>query len=383
LIIRDAIHGSIECTELEEKVIDTPEFQRLRFVRQLSTAHLVYPSASHSRFEHSLGTMHLTSRLARKLGLEEKEVSLLRLAGLLHDLGHPAFSHLGEEVLRARGRPSHEERGRQVIESGSIGKLIEEAGFSLADLRKLMEGKGAGSLITASLGTDRLDYLLRDAHHSGAAYSFVDRDRILETVVLQDGKVRVLEKGIVAAESLLVSRHFMFTAVYRHPVGLIASAMLRKGLHQALEKGLLKDEELEKGTDLEVLASLRESGVELAKRILERRLFKKALVLPVYSAPPKVLDFFHLADAEEQLSSHLVSKGIPNESFVICRPKFSKSVCEVEVFMKDGRVECLENISPLLRSLSEDAAPKALIVATDEKLVPTAAKAAKEFLEKL
>lgn len=380
MIIRDAVHGSIETTDLEERIIDSAQFQRLRFVRQLSTAHLVYPSAAHSRFEHSLGTMHLTGMAARQLELEDEEVGLLRLAGLLHDIGHSAFSHLGDEVLVEHGRPGHEKRGIDLVKNEPLGAVIESAGFSLKELVTRLEGKGTGALITQNLGTDRLDYLLRDSHHTGVGYSSVDYERLLHTLVLSDGAVRVHEKGLVAAESLLVSRQFMFATVYHHPVAMISSAMLARALQQGLEGKIISPEELEQGTDLEVLAKLRDAGIDLAKRIWERRLYKKAVMLRVQQAPAAVREFLNTQDCQAKLAEHLESIGIATNSFVICPPPKAKSVREVEVVLRDGTVHRLEELSPLLRALDQPSGYRSLIVACEPSMVEKTAKAVNNCL---
>jgi hypothetical protein len=383
LNIRDAVHGSIGVSETEEAVIDTPEFQRLRFVRQLATAYLIYPSAAHSRFEHSVGAMHLTGQVASRLDLEDEEVALLRLAALLHDVGHSAFSHLGDDVLTEHGLPPHEERGIELIQKGPIGDIIDEAGFSLQELESRMKGRGAGALITENLGTDRVDYLLRDAHHTGVGYSLVDRDRLLESIVLQDGRVLVHEKGFMTAESLLVSRYFMFGVVYQHPVSRITQKMLHLALDQALERKELSLDELARGTDLETLARLRDAKVELAARLLERRLFKKALVLRLHDATPGAREFLRRKDCEKKLAEHLRARGVPEGSFVVCAPPSQKSVREVEVLMKDGRVVPLEELSHLLKALEQESLRKTLVVAADAALVPKASHAAREYLESL
>ncbi|MFH1257462.1 MAG: HD domain-containing protein, partial [Candidatus Micrarchaeota archaeon] len=232
-VIRDSIHGNIELTPLEIAIIDTPELQRLRYVRQLSLAYLVYPSALHTRFEHSLGTMHLTKLLSERLFRDKEEKQLLRLAALLHDVGHSAFSHLPEELIRKVTGKSHEKMGEEKILSGNIAQILEKHQISPKKLAKFMKGSKA-KIISSELGTDRMDYLLRDAYFTGVAYSVVDAQRLLLSLTYENGRLALEEKGILAAESLLVSRYLMFNAVYNHHAVRIAAAMLNKGLEIAL-----------------------------------------------------------------------------------------------------------------------------------------------------
>ena len=170
LQIVDPIHGFINVYRHEIDVIDNPVFQRLRRIRQLAGAHLVYPGAQHSRFEHSLGTMHIASQAASIL--EEKgyltpdNMKNLRLAALLHDIGHGPFSHLFEEVLQKKKKISHEKIGKNLILKSEIGDLISKNGFDKTFLSKLAFGNSKyqfmNEIISGGLSADMMDYLLRD-----------------------------------------------------------------------------------------------------------------------------------------------------------------------------------------------------------------------------
>ena len=280
MIIRDQIHGSMEFSELEMKIIDTPEFQRLRRIKQLSFAYLVYPGANHTRFEHSLGTAHLSGTIARRLGLDKETIAKIRLYGLLHDIGHVAFSHEGEEALKDY-LGDHEEIGRNKIVKGEIADSISEqyspkeiAGFEKSDY---------GAIITSDLGADRMDYLKRDSTNTGVAYGVVDIDRIVHTLLLEKNKNKrelcISHGGLEAAEYLLVARFMMFSAVYLHKTVRIATAMLYKAVEGAIEKGGADPKEFSTFDDqkaLEMFAgSKSEQARRYAKAIIERRLYKE------------------------------------------------------------------------------------------------------------
>ena len=132
LEITDPIHDFIRLNKTEQQIIDTPVFQRLRRIKQLSGAHLTYPGAQHTRFEHSLGVMHIASMAGTSLqskGITTKDdIVNLRLAGLLHDIGHGPFSHLFEEVLQRKKKDSHEQIGKQIILKTEIGDIISKMG---------------------------------------------------------------------------------------------------------------------------------------------------------------------------------------------------------------------------------------------------------------
>jgi putative nucleotidyltransferase with HDIG domain len=164
-VIRDPIHGLIKISEKEKKIIDQPIFQRLRRIKQLSVEYLVYPSATHTRFEHSLGVMELSGKMASVLKWNVEEA---RLAGLLHDIGHIAFSHSGEKLLPLFGFENHEDLGKEMLEAMGIGLGEEEY------------------LVSFDYGSDRMDYLVRDAYHTGTAYGIIEYDTIIRNLVSKD-----------------------------------------------------------------------------------------------------------------------------------------------------------------------------------------------------
>ncbi|MGB9719851.1 MAG: HD domain-containing protein [Candidatus Anstonellales archaeon] len=268
-MIKDSIHGFIETSREEEKIIDTPQFQKLRHVRQLALAHLVYPGANHTRFEHSLGTMHIAGKIAERLKLDVRKA---RLLGLLHDLGHVAFSHESERVL-SQYLGTHEEVGKKLIEKSEIADVI----FSNYSKKELFSGPEM-EIIDFDLGADRLDYLNRDSYYTGVAYGVIDEGRIVSTLAF--GKRIYLERGgLEAAESMLIARFMMFFTVYFHKTVRIASAMLRKAIQQSISSGAIEPEDFIDGWDDEILAKLSQKN-ELARRILQRRLYKLAYELP-------------------------------------------------------------------------------------------------------
>ena len=203
--IRDSVYGDINLNEFEVKVMDMPQFQRIRRIKQLGLISLIYPGANHSRFEHCVGTMNLASKLATKLNLSKDEIELVRMSGLLHDIGHGPFSHVSEGVLSF----PHEELTKYVIEQTSMHDLLDER-FNTKDIVDIINGKGElGPIISGELDVDRMDYLLRDSHNTGVAYGVIDYERIISNLTLEDGLVLDI-KGVQAAEGALVSRYFMY-----------------------------------------------------------------------------------------------------------------------------------------------------------------------------
>src|ERR671925_2065787 len=188
--ITDPVHRYIRFSEVEKELIDTSIFQRLRRIKQLAGAHLVYPGAQHSRFEHSLGTMHVAGYAGETLFAkgyldDEDKVQKLRLAALLHDIGHGPFSHLFEEVLELRRRTSHENVGKQIISKSEISDILKKHGHNSSDICKLSFGESKikffNEIISGGLSADLMDYLSRDGLFTGVEYGKIDYHRLISS----------------------------------------------------------------------------------------------------------------------------------------------------------------------------------------------------------
>ena len=269
--IRDPIHGDIEVSELELRFLDSPQMQRLRRIKQLSFCSLIYPGANHTRFEHSLGTMHIAGKMATSAGLDEDESKKIRLAALVHDVGHLPYSHSLESVLER----THEEIGRHILENSELSDIIAE-NYPKKELSNILTGKGPGKIISSQIDADRIDYLARDSHYTGVAYGVVDIERIIKVTRLRKSKLCFLEKGMTALESLLVGRNLMFSAVYFHHTVRIAEAMLQNAVEQIKEQ-LEFEALIEMGDDdLRELIKNHKGGNEIFKLLDDRKLYKLA-----------------------------------------------------------------------------------------------------------
>ncbi|MDW0327145.1 MAG: HD domain-containing protein [Nitrososphaeraceae archaeon] len=238
--ITDPIHKFIRFTELEKKIIDSNVFQRLRRIKQLAGAHLVYPAAQHSRFEHSLGTMHVAGLAGEHLfsiGVIDKEsIQELRVASLLHDIGHGPFSHLFEEALKVTGNSNHETLGAKIICKTELGDILSDYGFSPQTISEISLGnskvKFKNEIISGSLSSDLMDYLPRDGFFTGVEYGKVDHNRIINSFRVTDSKSLALDiSSFYSFESMIISRFEMFRAVYFHKTVRSAEVML---LHSIL-----------------------------------------------------------------------------------------------------------------------------------------------------
>lgn len=245
--IRDPIHGFIFRSEIEEKVIDSSTFQRLRNIKQLALANLVYPGAQHTRFEHSIGVMHIAGRLAEKFHLNTDETRLVKLTALLHDLGHGPFSHVSERVLdkyvdRKLGNQDilekiHERITCQIIlEDDSLSPILSMD--EREQIRDLILGKSPNNLvrniISGPLDADKQDYLLRDSYYCGVRYGVYDIDRLLNTLCTFDDKgttyLAIPNESIYTLEQFVIAKYHMNTQVYYHKIRLITDAMIVRGI---------------------------------------------------------------------------------------------------------------------------------------------------------
>ncbi|MEM0364776.1 MAG: HD domain-containing protein [Candidatus Nitrosocaldus sp.] len=295
--ISDPIHGYFYLNSVEKDIVDSPLFQRLRRIRQLASAYLTYPSAQHTRFEHSLGAMHLAGYAGNVLKDKEyvssDDVQMLRLAALLHDIGHGPFSHLFEEVLEVKSNITHEDIGRMIISKSVISDILAKHGYRTDEISDLAFGQSSrmflNEIISGGLSVDLMDYLQRDAYFTGAHYGRIDAERIISSLEVYDGRLAIDRAALNSFESLLIARYQMFKAVYFHKTVRAAEVMLLKAMmladeHLHLSESYKKVEDYMQLTDDMTLANLlmlKDDGVKglrLAKRLAEdyrdRRLFK-------------------------------------------------------------------------------------------------------------
>lgn len=240
--IRDTIHGFVYRSEQEESIIDSKVFQRLRGIKQLALANLVYPGALHTRFDHSIGVMHIGGRMAEQLDLE-KDKEIIRLACLLHDIGHGPFSHVSEEVLEKFSPISNTGEREEIHEKITCSIIKHSKELDLRDKQReqiidLIQTNYQESIkkgiITGPIDADKQDYLLRDSYYCGVKYGVFDLERLIESLIPIDvgteQLIGVKESGVHAVEQFVISKYYMSTQVYRHKIRLVTDAMIVNGL---------------------------------------------------------------------------------------------------------------------------------------------------------
>src|SRR6056297_1588609 len=257
--IKDSVHDHIDINGVAEALLDTPTVQRLRHISQLGTVQLVYPSANHTRFEHSLGVYHLADRALDELGVEGRQAERVRAAALLHDVGHGPFSHNIEELTYRQTGKYHDDVD-ELLASGAVGETLRDHDLDPAHIAGLVAGDGQfGQLVSGELDVDRMDYLVRDAHHTGVPYGTIDTGRLIRELRFVDGELVLDEGNVQTAESLLLARALMNPTVYSHHVARIAKSMLRRGTERLLRETDVTAEQLRRWDDCDLLVGLRGS----------------------------------------------------------------------------------------------------------------------------
>ena len=334
-------------------------FQRLRYVRQLGWTYLVYPGATHSRFEHALGTHHLSRRTLALLceaedsiSISEIEQAIVRSAALLHDVGHYPFSHALEEI----GALHHEDVARALITEGGVATLLQSrlgagAPSRVFDLIRGRSDSPLQGLISGSLDLDKIEYLKRDAFMCGVPYGEIDVDRLTNSLVLLEDPdtgrqtLGVQEKALSALESLLFAKYQMYRNVYWHHAVRSATAMYKRLVEDAVRAEVVSVHALARYTDEGLMHTLeKESPAPLLSALKERRLFKRAAEWPAAELDPRKVEWIatdrkRVAAAENALAKEF---GLGEGELLLDYPVKTEMLgLDIPVLRRSGRVERL------------------------------------------
>jgi len=297
--VRDTVHKYISFSELERQVMGAPSVQRLRRIKQLSYAELTYPGADYSRFPHSLGVMYLAGRMARVLlsasAIEKEDIQKVRVAALLHDVGHGPFSHMYEDLLSTRRGMTHEDLAAWIITKSSIADVLAAGGYDPKEISELASGKSQSAnpllnqIVSGYFDADVMDYLVRDSLHTGVEYGHIDSERLIDSLVPLDKTLAIDSTALYALESFYFARYMMFKAVYFHKTVRAAGVMVSRAMHLADEGlGLTAFESVDDFLVLDdwyvmqsIVRSEENTGTmkkakELMDRLRSRNLFKSA-----------------------------------------------------------------------------------------------------------
>lgn len=416
--IHDPVHGSMRLSGLVLDLIDTPEVQRLRGIRQLGLAYLAFPGANHSRFEHALGTAHLVGQMGAELKLDREEINLLLAAATLHDVGHAPYSHTLEYLMTEYLKQDHMELTGDIIQGKlsvcskeELAKLrefkvpnavdaLERSGVNPREVAQLLMGKHRrrylGQLIHWDIDADQIDYLLRDSHFTGVALGMVDVDRLMRTLAVHRGRLAILSKGIEAVEGLLTARALMYSSVYFHHTVRAAEIMLANAVDHALRGGgPITKSNFYLMNDSELIDNLRATGgypSDIVVRLMYRQLLKPAYreerreltraekrrYLRRYGQWRRVRELQDEIADEAGVERGYVILDVPIVDIIISEPRLEK--VEVPV-LAEGKVERLSKVSPIALALKQRHAPRYFLrVLAEPKHVARVKRAAKKVL---
>ena len=428
-VIQDPVHGTIGVDGVFLSVLDRPEMQRLRSVRQLGLGDLVFPGANHTRFEHCLGTYHLAGMMAEAIGLDDEDSAAVRMAGLLHDVCHPPFSQALEGAMEDATGMGHMDMARALIFGevpffrecdsdiygglDTIAEIMEAAGISpeaVCGFISSPESTGtevldrfwnrheyfpskdyAHQIIHGPVDADQMDYLMRDSLHTGVCHGRIDCDRLIKTMAVVNDRIALSRGGITAAEGLMVSRSLMYTSVYFHETTRIAQRMITK----AAEESEVDLSRIHLMGDAELQSLLIDAGGRPsleARRVRARRLDKKAFA--IYSqeldeATAETLMAYTGRAGTRRLETEIADAAGVDGMDVCCevtskanlQGKMNVGKTDVSIYDESGRVRSLARYSPIARALqSRDPYGWAVLVACPPERVEAVSRASRRVL---
>lgn len=353
-IIRDPIHGDVTLSELEFLLLDSPWMQRLRNIKQNGFCFLVYPAMNSSRFEHSIGVAHVAGVMVDHLGLDDDDKTAVRVAGLLHDIGHCAFSHTSDKLLSKMGL-SHEKNAEKIIRDTEIADALNAYGISPRKIVGLIYGKGElGKIISSEIDVDKMDYLIRDAYYAGVAYGVIDVERVIHSLKMVRRRLVVDEGGLEAVESLLISRNMMYQTVYRHHTKRIVESMIEHALDSLYDGGLVSKEDYLRYDDIDVVNLLRGCGgypAEMMDLIDRRILFKPFYHMKVSALDRRTVN--ELKNRADGFERKIAGDFRVDEGFVFADfPEAGVSEFKIKVDT-DAGLKAIDKISSLARALEK------------------------------
>ncbi|MHA1629137.1 MAG: HD domain-containing protein [Candidatus Heimdallarchaeota archaeon] len=382
MIVRDPVHGDIHINDIEKMILDSPEIQRLRGIKQLGTAFLIYPGATHTRFEHSLGTAFLAKKMMKMIRINGFEINpedyeKVVIAALIHDATHVPYGHTFEDERKIFERHDKNEMFKQLLARGILSDLLNELGYKSAILDLLlkkdptMKSKGdlwMGQVINDTICADLLDYLRRDCYYTGINKNY--DDRAFSYFLVENGRLVLnftkgrMERSDARSEilHLLRLRYFLTERVYLHHAKLSSGAMISKAVELAVREGGLTREKLYTLNDWSLLQFLKGFPTkrvetspirQLVERFERRELLKRAYVLSSASLSSRksrvefIKKFNYPTEERDQVEEMIIDRlqkstknSAINQADVIIHCLSSSTLKEAEVLIKtkDGTI---------------------------------------------
>lgn len=358
--IRDPLYGYIDVPETELGIINEPDFQRLRRIKQLGLTSTVYPGATHTRFEHSLGVYYLADELAKSLDLSEKQIQTHRIAGLLHDIGHLPYSHTLEHLLNKRADLEHEDLSCEYVDTianrDSVDFPVEPDA-----VKNIIRGEASDINIVANdIDVDRLDYLLRDSYNTGIKLGAVEEATLMKFAQVLYRQLGFDYRSLNAVEALLDARLRMNYSVYSHDTVELSSTMLTRAVELYLDNTGNTVTDLVGEDDAQLRHRLSNTSVTgastLFNDVLNRNLYKTVVFDPLRSVDSNELNYLtdELTPVQKHEKSIAEIAGV-DRTHVLINPPESNQPGEFTTPIREssGEVFTLEEVSSKPQSLRE------------------------------
>lgn len=332
--IKDPVHGYVYITEAEKAIIDSYPMQRLHRIKQLAGAEFVYPGANHTRFEHSIGVMYLAGRLTENSAVSDHmsdgEAEMVRIAALLHDVGHGPFSHVFEHLLDKFLGKTHEDYTTWVIQESELKDVLNKYGYNSDSIGKLAVGRlnkpgkpFLDQVVRSAVDVDKLDFILRDTYHTGAAYGYVDIFRLIHMLDVLDGNLTINIGALSALESFILARIESFKSIYFHRVGRAAQIMIALAMEEAKDELGLVDFETPEDylamNDYVVWTMLKncEKSKEIIHNLEKRKLLKCTYSKTFYVKDETISSLFSVEEIRSQMREKIASKAEIDPQLVV------------------------------------------------------------------
>jgi len=380
---------------------------KLSHIKQLGLAHLVFPGAHHTRFEHSLGVSHIAGLMAESISLEQHEKSMVEVAGMLHDVGHGPYSHTLEHILHERGGLDHMSITEGIIlgeydvlrdgdaeifsDRKSIPEILELYDLNPKEVASLIRGPNAGGternllqwvegkqdfvfqddtlshLIHGPVDCDQMDYLLRDSHFTGVKHGIIDHLRLVECLERHGGDIAVQEGGLPALEGMMMARGLMYSAVYFHRVTRVTEIMLSRAVERSVDQ-LPESIDLQKRVDSEIWGALYDSGKfarDMVRRLKYRQLMKISTSRRKQDLPKETIDrLIDLAsnstkriELEDEIAKRAgldegyVAIDVPSVKLLLSEPRMSQ--VDIRIVGDDGKTRWFKDHTPIAEALKK------------------------------
>lgn len=397
-VFRDPIYGYIRVNyEIILKLIDTYEFQRLRRIRQLAGVSMVFQTAEHSRFTHSLGAYELCNLALEGVdglstSLSEYEQLVFLISALLHDIGHGPYSHAFEHVMKV----SHEEMTvKLILGDTEIHHVLSEYENLAEDVASVISHKGKfkliESLISSQLDVDRMDYLSRDAYFTGASYGNIDFRRILRSMLVKDNQLILRASGVNSVESYIMARYHMYWQVYYHPTAR-SYELLLMSIYKRIYDLAKSNQKIDVNAD--ALINVINNPDDLNSYVLLDDSYVNGMIKQLTSSSDKVLKDLALSFEKRSLYKHMeidsdddfkylesIKESIEKEylSYYYIQTEVSQKaylhakgdtadINDIKILKPDGQIVSLEDYSPIVKGLIDSAKKTSIRVFYKEPL---------------